>query len=92
MIRKFITIIIPLLLPFILYFLYVIISQKPKKNGKGTVNFIKEHHHFPLLLMLGVILMIISLVFFGLSTGSDPQSQYTPPYYEDGKIIEGRFD
>ena len=80
MIRALITYIVPLLVPFVLYSLYVRITRsKNPEKALDTPWF--------WLLVVGLVLLIITLVAMAMLTGSDPGGVYVPPRMEDGHIV-----
>ena len=85
MIRQILLALILLATPFALYATYVTFVQKKKAETGGTWD------EAPLvwLLSAGVALILISLTFLALNTGSEPGSAYRPARLEDGKLVPG---
>ncbi|MEO1016406.1 MAG: DUF6111 family protein [Pseudomonadota bacterium] len=83
MIRIFLNYLLPFLLPFLAYGLYVLMSRHAR-----------ELTSWPLftLTLSGLLLSAGSLVFWALVDGSEPGGTYVPPAYEDGEIVPGRFE
>ena len=91
MIRIFFTYLLPLLLPTVLYFLWMLPSWRAAKaQGKEEPLW----HSAPWLWLFasGVGLIVIGLVFFGAHDGAAPSQSYQPPHMEDDKLVPGRFE
>ena len=75
------------LLPFILYGGYAYMVQKEKEPGKiwnaAPINW---------LFFMGSVLVFGTLIYFVSFQGGDPDGQYRPAIYKDGKIQDGRFE
>jgi hypothetical protein len=74
---------LPLLLPFLAYFVYVALAR-------GNTPDWLEGVPWPHLAGAGVLLMAISLIAWSLTTGAPTEEIYLPPRFEDGRIVPGR--
>jgi len=84
-------VIVPLLLPFIMYFLWMWVlrhqagatgTEAPSINSRGLF----------WSLISGVILLITGLVWLALSSGYDVDAgRYQPSKYENGRIVPPTF-
>jgi uncharacterized protein DUF6111 len=76
------------LLPTVLYVGYVYFTREP---GRGTTRVLDEA---PLiwLFVAGALLVIVTLVAFGSTSGGKPGQQYVPPTIKDGKIVPGHIE
>lgn len=85
MIRSILFHVIPLILPFVVYGLYLYFNKKAggeKSWGKNSV---------AIATLIGLLLMATSLISLGLLSG-DPRegTVYVPPKFEDGKLIDSK--
>ncbi|MDA0655846.1 MAG: DUF6111 family protein [Proteobacteria bacterium] len=95
MIRKLITIVLPLLLPIILYFTWVWLARRQAaRNGtkaKGPESF--RDAPWIWLGIAGLTLLVVTLLATPLIfSDSGTPGTYVPPLYQDGKIITGHYD
>lgn len=91
--RALLQILLPLLLPTIVYVLWVFLfrSRRRPEEEEEEFRWIKEGPWFWLILG-GVLLMGIGLGVTAWSTGADPHGKYVAPRLEDGRVVPGRFD
>lgn len=82
--RAFIEVIVPLLLPALLYWLYL----KMQERRGVTVREV------PLswLAVAGVLLLIIVLGAGWLAGKEPPSGKYIPPHVVDGVVVPGHFE
>ena len=80
MIRTILTLLVPLLTPFVLYALYVRLTRR--KDPEKVLNT-----PWFWLLVVGLVLVIIALIATAMFGGSDPLGTYVPPRVEDGRIV-----
>lgn len=82
--RAFIEVIVPLLLPALLYWLYL----KAQERRGVTVREV------PLswLAVAGLLLLIIVLSAGWLAGKEPPTGKYIPPHVEDGQVVPGHFE
>ncbi len=91
MIRKLLTIGLPLLAPFIVYFIWWwTMRRRALAEAEGRDVGPWENLPWIWLISTGVSLAAISLVVTALLTGGDPFADYQTPRFEDGKIVPGR--
>jgi hypothetical protein len=88
MIRVVIENILLFLLPTLLYVGYVYLTREPGRGGARALD------EAPLiwLFVAGALLVIVTLVAFGSTSGGRPGQQYVPPVMKDGKIVPGHID
>ncbi len=93
MIRIMLTYVIPLVLPAVLYVLWVKAAQKRHRRAGGGGEedgpSINKGALFWLIL-LGAGMAASGLVYLAFSGMGDTEGTYQTPRYEDGKIIPGR--
>jgi len=74
------------LLPFILYGGYAYLVRKEKQPGEiwyaAPINW---------LFFAGSLMVFGTLIYFVSFQGGDPQGDYKPAVYRDGKIQDGHF-
>ncbi|PHQ68757.1 MAG: hypothetical protein COB93_09805 [Sneathiella sp.] len=77
---------IPLLLPFVIYGLYLYFDKRAggdKGWGRNSI---------AIATLAGLVLMAVSLVALGLVSGvSREGTVYVPPKFEDGRIIDSQI-
>ena len=73
------------LLPFALYFLYTRVAQR---NEEGAL-----HHAHPWLWLFvsGLLLVIASFIWLGVTEGSGSTGTYTPAHQQNGEVVPGEF-
>jgi Family of unknown function (DUF6111) len=84
MLRVLLQYLLPLLLPFLLYAAYVALA-----HGRLPSWLDLSSRQWVMLGGTGLALLIISLVTWGLLSGSAPEERYIPPRLEDGRIVPG---
>ena len=85
MIRSILFHVIPLILPFVVYGVYLYFNARAggdKKWGKTSL---------AVATITGLVLMAMSLIALGLVSG-DPRegTVYVPPRFEDGRLIDSQ--
>ncbi|MDX1709829.1 MAG: hypothetical protein R3316_01670 [Rhodovibrionaceae bacterium] len=81
MLKKFLTVVLPLLLPALLYILYMVLTQgRPK---------LREAPWGPIALA-GVALVAVVLVTVRVMSGVEPGTEIQMPRYEDGRVVPSR--
>lgn len=75
---------LPLLLPFIFYGLYIWHVKRSGRDGPEVTPWFW-------LSATGLLLVVIGFVVGGLVFGEDP-GQYVPARFEDGRIVPGRIE
>jgi hypothetical protein len=87
MLRKLLTIALPLLAPFALYWAYMSLGRR--RPGAAGAGALPRWQETPWIWMagVGVALMIASLAAFGLSSRVKPGVRMVPPTLVDGKIV-----
>lgn len=83
--RALIQVVVLLLIPFVLFGLYQLFRKREMKEmlQKGP---------FFALTSVGLVLVLISFLIWGLTAGAPPGSVYIPAYYENGVLVPGRFE
>ena len=85
MLRVLLQYLLPLLLPFLLYAAYVALA-----HGRMPSWLDLSSRQWTLLGGTGLVLLMVSLLAWGLLSGSPAEEMYIPPRFEDGKIVPGR--
>ena len=84
--RQILQILVPLLLPTALYFLYLKMARRGSGAGAAAPDV-----PWVWLGIAGAALLAVSLVAATLMGGAPPGSVYEPPKLIDGKIQPGHF-
>jgi hypothetical protein len=71
---------LPLILPFLVYLIYARLAQK--RGGLTDAPWLG-------LAAAGVVLMAVSLVAWGLLSGSEPGATYVPARLKNGRLVPG---
>ena len=87
MFRAVLHIIVPLLLPVVVYAIGSYWTSK--RQGQGRLPGWEEGQWF-WVIMLGAVLAAISIGYLTY-TGGRPGDVYVPPHVEDGKIVPGKL-
>jgi len=90
MIRAFLTVILPLLLPTALYLLWVVAMRRAEAVGIADL-----FRSFPWIWLsaAGVVLLVGVLIMAAMGFGRSPDTaHYVPPHTEDGRIIPGHVE
>ncbi|HUK08151.1 MAG TPA: DUF6111 family protein [Stellaceae bacterium] len=82
--RVWLTVVLPLLLPTILYVLWGWTARG--KAGRPTIG-----QSWPWLVIAGVVLCGSVLVAAWLRAGGGGNGDYVPPHMLDGKVVPGRL-
>jgi len=90
MIRVFFFYILPIALPSLLYFCWLIFVHKTDEDGPDKAAMVRQGPWFRLVLA-GLALMIVGLVSAAITGGMSPDGTYQPPYAKDGKIVPGQM-
>ncbi len=92
MIRKLITIVLPLLTPAVLYMAWTWVRRRRPADGEEGVDpFSWREMPWAWLGVAGAALVAANLIVSALFLQEEPGSRYEPPRFEEGKRIPGRF-
>ncbi len=85
MIRILLTIVVPILLPFLIYGIYMIVLRRRIAAGLAPA----EAARMPWLPLFfaGVVLMAAALFLVRVNTGLSPGTKIEPPRYIDGEVV-----
>ncbi len=88
--RKLLMVVLPLLLPFLVYAVYLALARrKARLAGEGRLPRWQEAP-WTAMILGGVVLMTASLAVFALTSGVPPGTKMEPPRYIDGEIRPSR--
>lgn len=73
------------LIPFAVFFLYLLMRQR------NPLTFAAWEKSIPILVLVGGGLVVASLLYTGF-TAERSTGTYTPPQVRDGQVAPGRFD
>lgn len=85
MTRVFLTIVLPLLLPTLLYVFWLVAVRRAEFAGPEPWRTLP----WPWLVAAGVLLTALLLYFVSVRVGGSPQGVYVPPQYIDGRVVPG---
>jgi len=92
MIRQLITIVLPLLTPFVVYYIWLWANrQRAEAEAEGRPMPHWQELPWLWLIISGAVLTSIVLVLTAV-IGADPSGVYTPPHMENGVIVPGRIE
>jgi len=81
MIRVALTILLPLLAPTAVYFLWLYtIGRVAERSTPWTW-----------LIIAGLVAAAVALVVVGIDTGGDQAGRYVPPHVQDGRVVPGQI-
>ena len=87
MLRIFLTVVLPLALPLLVYIGYVsILRRRAQLTGQQVVPRWQEGP-WPWLIVGGALLVIAALITYRLTSGVPPGTQIEPPRLIDGRVV-----
>lgn len=86
MIRLLLYHIVPLLLPFVAYALYLMATKRAREHGE-----VLEDTPWYWLFISGLVLTGISILFYWYVIQEPAGGTYVPPHVQDGTIVPGRI-
>lgn len=86
MVRIFLTIVLPLLLPTLVYALWLVAMRRAALAGPAPWRTLP----WAWLVGAGLALATLLLFFVGVHVGS-PEGTYVPPRYIDGRVVPGHI-
>lgn len=92
MIRKLLTVVIPLLAPIVAYLVWAWFTARrrdARESGQRLPGW--QEWPWPWLIAAGAALVTVSLFVFGFAQDGRPGLDYRPARYEDGKLVPGTF-
>jgi hypothetical protein len=86
MLRVFLTIVLPLALPSVIYFCWVGLAQPAGEQDRRS--------GMPLLWLIGAGVVLLALVLFTVTVhfGTPQPGTYVPPRWENGRLVPGHID
>ncbi|MDA1099079.1 MAG: DUF6111 family protein [Proteobacteria bacterium] len=85
MLSKILFHLVPFLLPFIAYGLYLFATRRARETGQAF-----DEAPWYWLFCSGLVLMVVSLVAVWASTGEPAGDDYVAPHLQDGEMVPGR--
>ena len=90
MLRFLLTVLLPLLLPLMVYTAYMVLAQrKARLAGAGQLPR-WQSAPWGLITISGLVLMLLSLGYWRFTSGVEPGVKVEPPRLEDGKVVPSR--
>lgn len=92
MIRRILTIVIPLLAPLVAYLVWAWFTAR-RREALESGRRLPAWQEWPWawLITAGAALVTITLFTLGFSDGGGTDREYIPAHYENGKLVPGRF-
>lgn len=87
--RQILSIVVPLLLPTLLYFGYMAVTRR-RAQAAGQPSAIKDIP-WTWLAVAGVVLVAVTFAAMALFGGAEPGSRYRLPSLESGQVKPGGF-
>jgi hypothetical protein len=87
MIRAVLPSILLLLLPFVVYFLWLGFQRR-----RYAENALAKRSHLFWIALVGAALAAAGFLYFVDPSGAPPDSVYVPPRYEGGRVVPGHFE
>ena len=88
MLRVLATIVLPLILPTVIYLLWIRLTDG--SGGGGPVHWAALPWVW--LAGAGTVLLILVLVFVNVGFGTSQPGVYVPPRYEGGRVVPPHFE
>lgn len=82
--KKLIVYLVPLLLPFVIYGIYVLMARAGMVKGPPSTPWVT-------LFGAALVLLLVAVGVLALTGGADPGTEYAPPRVIDGEIRSGTF-
>lgn len=87
MLQKILFHLVPFLLPFIAYGLYLYATRRAREKGQAF-----DEAPWYWLFALGLVLLVVSLIAVWFLTGDPAGGEYMAPHMQDGKLVPGKFN
>lgn len=87
MLRKILFHLVPFLLPFAAYGLYLFATRRARTKGQAF-----DEAPWYWLFSTGLALTVASLIALWAFTGDPADGAYVAPHMQDGKVVPGRFN
>jgi hypothetical protein len=90
--RALLQIVLPLLLPTLIYVIWAVFFRKPGAAGDEDGPHWVRQGPWLWLIAAGIVLMAAGLGFTAWTGGANPGGTYVPARLEDGRVVPGRFE
>ena len=89
--KTLLTKILPLLLPVVIYFIWLRYSRRKSLATGADMPGLREA---PWIWMIAAALgvLVLGVIFLQLTTGEEPGGVYVPPHVEDGRVVPGHIE
>ncbi len=85
--RVLLTIVLPLLLPTVLYLVWVTVLRRPRNGATAWTTW-----PWVWLAGAGIALLAIVLLFVTVHFGAQQEGVYVPPRWQNGHIVPGHIE
>ncbi len=89
--RVFLEILVPLLLPVVVFSVWVLLSQRRPGQDRSIAQRLR-HGPWVGLIMASVALLVAGFVYSALTDGVPAGAKYRAPHLENGKVVPGTFE
>lgn len=92
MLRKILTVVLPLAAPFIVWWLYMVLARWRARRAQEPDPPGWTQAPWTAILLTAVVLLATSLLWFHSGSGGAAWTEYTAPSFEDGQIVPSRLE
>ena len=90
MLKIFLTVVLPLALPLLVYIGYVsFLRRRAQLTGQQVMPRWQEGP-WPWMILAGAVLVVAALITYRVTTGVSPGTQLEPPRLIDGEVVPSR--
>lgn len=89
MTRILLTAVLPLVLPAVIYLLWLVMAGRRARQAADGRATLLVRVPWMALLLSGFALSVVSLVVFEATSGTDPWRDHRPPALRDGAVVPG---
>ena len=91
MLKVLLTQVFPLLLPIVIYLLWLRAARR-RATAAGSTNPRWQDAPWTLMVASGLLVLIVGMVGLAVFTGEEPGGTYVPPHVVDGVIVPGHVE
>ena len=84
MLKKLLMVVLPVVLPFLLYWIGLKIAQRRRADGEAPG---WERTPWFLLSFCSGALLVASLLYYRFTSGLEPGTELVPPSFVDGEVV-----
>lgn len=91
MMRVFLEIVVPLLLPVVTFAVWVLLSHRRPGQDRSIAERLRNGPWL-WLIFASVTLLFAAMAYSALTGGAPAGAKYSPPHLENGKVVPGTFE